>query len=186
MQQRQVLFDFDRPATFHRKSPPGGKSRVAEATSCLHPQPPASTLVRPIDKSCIPKPYSLRMARPGPTHDRDTITVDRIRDDIDGPSHRFVIRRGDTVEVFFSHQKTDIGEVTGISHRNNEVRVSFQEGTKGSGLAQVASIPLHPKSKLPVRKGVPLSKVVLSVVSSRQTASQTLIVSQRQLLLYLR
>jgi len=38
---------------------------------------------------------------PAPVHDRDTITVDRIRDDIDGPSHRFTIRRGDTVEVFF-------------------------------------------------------------------------------------
>ena len=84
---------------------------------------------------------------PAQLHDRDTITVDRIRDDIDGPSHRFVICRGDTVEVFFSPRRTDIGKVTGISHRNHEVRVSFQEGRRESGLEQVASIPPRPKSQ---------------------------------------
>lgn len=68
---------------------------------------------------------------PPPTHDRDSITVDRIRDDIDGPSHRFLIQRGDSVEAWFSKDKTEVGEVVGISQAWQEVRVSFREGTAG-------------------------------------------------------
>jgi hypothetical protein len=50
---------------------------------------------------------------PKPLHDRDTITVDRIRNDIDGPAHRFVIKRHDYVEVFFSKGAVDYGHVVG-------------------------------------------------------------------------
>lgn len=42
-----------------------------------------------------------------------------------------MIRRGDTVEVFFRRDKLEIDEVVGISLANCEVRVSFQEGTDG-------------------------------------------------------
>ncbi|MDA1051794.1 MAG: hypothetical protein O3C40_15115 [Planctomycetota bacterium] len=42
-----------------------------------------------------------------------------------------MIRRGDTVEVFFARDKLEIGEVVGISLANREVRVSFQERTDG-------------------------------------------------------
>ncbi len=66
-----------------------------------------------------------------PKHDRDTISVDRIREDIDGPSHRFLIKRGDTVEVFFAKDKLEIGEVVGISHAEQQVRVRFRDGTEG-------------------------------------------------------
>ncbi len=69
---------------------------------------------------------------PLPEEDRDTITVDRLRDDIDGPPHRFVIRRGDTVEVFFRQDRVEIGEVFGISHARQEVRVRF--GDRGQGI----------------------------------------------------
>lgn len=68
---------------------------------------------------------------PKPLHDRNTITVDRIRNDIDGPAHRFVIKRHDYVEVFFNKDKVDYGHVVGISHSRNEVRVSFGEGEPG-------------------------------------------------------
>lgn len=64
--------------------------------------------------------------------DRDTITVDRIRDDIDGPSHRFVIHRGDTVEAYFSRDKQEVGEAAGISHSRREVRVRFDN--RGGGI----------------------------------------------------
>jgi len=64
--------------------------------------------------------------------DRDTITVDRITADIDGAAHRFVVRRGDTVEAYFRRDKQEIGEVVGISHAKQEVRVRF--GDHGNGV----------------------------------------------------
>lgn len=68
---------------------------------------------------------------PDPAHDRDAITVDRLRDDIDGPAHRFVVKRYDLVEVFFSKDKVDYGTVVGISHARKEVRVLFDGGDEG-------------------------------------------------------
>ena len=162
MQQEQALFDFDRPAMPPQITAAAEKSRVAEATS-LPPPPTAepATLVRPDRQIVYPETVShTDWPDPAPLHDHDTITVDRIRDDIDGPAHRFVIRRGDTVEVFFSHQKTDTGQVTGVSHRNNEVRVSFQKGTKGIWVGTGCVYPAPPKLASPVRKGVPLSRAV--------------------------
>lgn len=125
MQQRS--FSFDQLA--------GSEPAHVAETTALPPPPEAkpSPLVRP-DRQ-LTYDGAPHYEWPAPQHDRDTITVDRIRDDIDGPSHRFIICRGDTVEVFFSHEKTDFGEVTGISHRNNEVRVSLQEGTDGIWVA---------------------------------------------------
>ena len=78
---------------------------------------------------------------PAPQHDRDEITVDRIRDDIDGPSHRFRIVRGDTVEVYFAQNRFATGQVTGISHARSEVRVSFREGSDGQWFAVGAIYP---------------------------------------------
>jgi len=86
-------------------------------------------LLRP-DRQCTFE-GALHFDWPEPEHHRDCITVDRIRDDIDGPSHRFTIHRGDTVEAFFSKEKIETGEVVGISHARNEVRVRFREATNG-------------------------------------------------------
>lgn len=143
MQQR--CFDFD-------QSPQTQLPPVANVTPL--PSPP---LVRP-DRQLTygGLPHS---QWPAPEHDQDTITVDRIREDIDGPSHRFVICRGDTVEVFCSHDKTDIGEVTGVSHRNHEVRVSFQEDTEGIWVSTGCVYPASSTIEVRPRKGVPLSKV---------------------------
>jgi predicted RNA methylase len=151
---QQRTLDFDRNIKTET-------CRVAEATSLPPPSllectvPPLVRPDRQLTFGGIP-----HYEWPAPEHDRDTITVDRIREDIDGPSHRFVICRGDTVEVFFSHQKLDIGEVTGVSHRNNEVRVSFQKGSEGIWVGTGCVYPAPPPVVAPVRKGVPLSKVV--------------------------
>jgi protein-L-isoaspartate O-methyltransferase len=121
---RQQSFDFDQAAQPESE-------QIAQATSL--PPPSAETLPPPLVRPDRQLTYggAIHFEWPTPEHDRDTITVDRIRDDIDGPSHRFIICRGDTVEVFLSHEKADVGEVTGISHRNNKVKVSLQEGTDG-------------------------------------------------------
>jgi hypothetical protein len=87
---------------------------------------------------------------PEPDHDRDTITVDRLRDDIDGPPHRFVIKCGDTVEVFFSNVRIEVGKVTGINHVRQEVRVLFQKERKRQWFAKDRIYPT-PKS-LPQRR----------------------------------
>jgi len=100
---------------------------------------------------------------PAPGHDRDTITVDRVRDDIDGPSHRFVICRGDTVEVFFSHAKTDTGEVVGISHANEQVCVRFPGGKEGVWLSKGQIYPAIETEARAPRNGQRLSEVIAEV-----------------------
>ena len=100
MQQR--TFNFD-----HASQPK--PDQVAQATSLPPPRvalpPPLVRPDRQFTFDGIP-----HFEWPKAEHDRDSITVDRIRDDIDGPSHRFLICRGDTVEVYFSSQKTDVGD----------------------------------------------------------------------------
>lgn len=86
---------------------------------------------------------------PKPTHDRDTITVDRARNDIDGPAHRFVIKRGDTVEVF-SKDRLQIGNVTDINHVRNEVQILFPKECNGEWFSKDQIYPT-PKS-LPLRR----------------------------------
>ncbi|MBA3480599.1 MAG: hypothetical protein H0T51_02185 [Pirellulales bacterium] len=84
---QQRAFDFDQAA---QPEP----EQVAEATS-LPPPSSSRPLVRP-NRQLVYGGAS-HYEWPAPEHDRDTITVDRIRGDIDGPSRRFVIRRGDAV-----------------------------------------------------------------------------------------
>ena len=105
---------------------------LAQSTSL--PPPPASSSARP---ALILPDRQLTYGGtsydewPPPEYDPNTITVDRLHRDINGPPHRFVIHRGDTVEVFLAPDGVEIGEVTGISHRNSEVRVAFREGSDG-------------------------------------------------------
>lgn len=149
----QQKFDFEQPA---QQEP----ERIAQATSLPPPDTeiPPPPLVRP-DRQ-ITYGGAIHYEWPAPQHDRDTITVDRIRDDIDGPSHRFVICRSDTVEVYFGLGRMDVGEVTGISHRNDEVRVSFREGSKGIWVGTGSVYPVaeisHPRSSDPS----PVSKII--------------------------
>lgn len=97
-------------------------------------------------------------------HDHDTISVDRIVDDIDGPAHRFLIKRGDTVEAYMSHGKFHVGEVIGISHARQEVRVAWDQTLKKGGWFHVGCIypATEPEPKQPLN-GQPLSKVIAAV-----------------------
>lgn len=148
MQQR--TFDFD-------KLPHSDTVAIAKATSL--PPPP---LVRP-DRQ-LTFDGSPHYDWPAPTHDRDTISVDRIRNDIDGPSHRFIIHRGDTVEVFFSPTRVELGEVTGISHRNHEVRVAFSEQSEGIWFQVGCIYPTAEELPRSVpERGVPLSQIISAI-----------------------
>jgi len=63
---------------------------------------------------------------PKPVEDGESISVDRIRDDIDGPAHRFVIRRGDAVEVFLGPDRQQVGEVVDLAFARHQARVRFE------------------------------------------------------------
>jgi hypothetical protein len=152
----QRTFDFD-------KKIQNEPLYVAEATSL--PPPVAERkplpLVRPdrqLTFGGIP-----HYEWPAPDHDRDTITVDRIRDDIDGPSHRFIICRGDMVEVYFGPTRAEVGEVKGIRHRNREVRVAFREGSDGIWVATGCVYPTTENLPTPTPKKVLLSSVIAEV-----------------------
>jgi len=100
---------------------------------------------------------------PAPQHDRDTITVDRIHDGPEiGLTHRFTIKRDDTVRAYFNNRKTEAGQVVGISHAKQKIRVRFKQGTqgiwfhKGAILPQTESEPTLPK----VTRPAPLSAIV--------------------------
>jgi hypothetical protein len=73
---------------------------------------------------------------PRPVEDQQTITIDRLHADIDGPPHRFVIRCGDTVEVFFSWERAELAEVMDVSHAERVVQVRL------SGNEAPISIPV--------------------------------------------
>lgn len=68
---------------------------------------------------------------PPKRHERNALSVDRRRADIDGPPHRFTIRLGDYVEVFVPPDAIGIGEVVDLSPREQEVRVAFHDGEAG-------------------------------------------------------
>ena len=121
---------------------------VAEKTSL--PPPP---LVRP-DRQIVYPDANTHYDWPNPAElwDRDTITVDRVVDDIDGPAHRFIICRGDTVEAYLGNDKFHVGEVIGISHARSEVCVAWDDSLKKGGWFQVGAVypapepePRHPE-----------------------------------------
>lgn len=135
--QRQLTFDFDAASGPKRraassspaKQQPGeitdltGLLPVSENKNGDNPPPP---LVRP-DRQIVYADATTHFAWPNPNglHNRHTITVDRITNDIDIPSHRFVICRGEAVEVFFKKDKREVGVVCGICHKKEEVCVLF-------------------------------------------------------------
>lgn len=84
---------------------------VAEDTSL-----PPPVLLRPDRQITYPNALT-HYAWPDPTalHDRNTISIDRIyhTDDTSNTDHRFIIKRDDTVTVWFSDNKQETGTVTG-------------------------------------------------------------------------
>lgn len=158
MYQRTI--DFEKPAAAEPE-------HVALSTSL--PPPPevakAPPLVRPDRQIVYPEASNhFEWPDPKPLYDRDTITVDRISADIDGPSHRFVIRRGDQVEVFISRDNVDLGEVTGISHAREEVEVTFREGTGGVWFAKGQIYPAPEDTpQRPHPRGKALSAIIAEV-----------------------
>lgn len=97
-------------------------------------------------------------------HDRDTISVERVSDNNGNVPHRFIIKRGDTVNAYFSNKKIETGKVTGISHARKEVRVSFGNDSKGIWFSAGAIYPAPEPEPTPTNK-VPLSKIIEKVNS---------------------
>ncbi len=98
--------------------------------------------------------------------DRDTLTVDRVGDNGDGGEHRFTVKRGDTVEAFFSRDKQEVGKVVGISHARREVRVAFRAITNGQENEGTwfAIGSIYPAVEAtPNKETVPLSSVIEQV-----------------------
>lgn len=167
----QRTIDFDRPAN-------NEVQHVAETTSEPPPADQAGSkplsLVRP-DRQIVYSEATTHYDWPDAKllHDHDTITVDRVVDDIDGPAHRFVIKRGDTVEVYISEGNLHVGEVIGISHARQEARVAWDETLAKGGWFHVGRI--YPTSEPePARppKGQALSKVI-AAVNSRHAGGLT-------------
>jgi hypothetical protein len=145
-------------------------AHVAELTS--EPPPPDSVrrvppLVRP-DRQIIyvDALSSYEWPDASTLRDRDTISVDRIRDDIDGPAHRFVIKRLDQVEVFFSAHRTETGEVVGISHAHEQVCVKFPGAAEGIWFAKGQIYPVADDEPQPKAGGQTLAEVIVKVNSS--------------------
>ncbi|MAT67925.1 MAG: hypothetical protein CMJ58_00195 [Planctomycetaceae bacterium] len=149
--QTQRTLDFD--------ALPTAKEPEQVATDTSLPPPP---LVRP-DRQIVYPDARTHYDWPPATelHDRDTITVDRIVDDIDGPAHRFVIKRGDTVEAYMANNKFHTGQVIGISHAEQKVRVAWSEDSDRGGWWNVGAIyPAAEPEPERTANARPLSQIV--------------------------
>jgi len=165
--QYQQKFNFEDAgsSTQNREEEPVTKEQNNVATDTSLPPPTeasAPQLVRPDRQITYDAAPHYDWPDPQELHDYDTITVDRVVADIDGPAHRFKICRGDTVEAFFSQSKTELGEVVGISHANSEVCVRFRENSDGIWFPVGTIYPApEPEPVTPsVKNGKQLSEVV--------------------------
>jgi len=114
--QQQKFLDFDAPAPVQKEP-----EQVATDTSLPPP------LVRPDRQLVYPDPDPATWQPRRAVENRDTLAIDRATDDIDGPPHRFLIKRHDVVKVFCSKLRSEYGLVTGISLDRRQVRVLLQE-----------------------------------------------------------
>jgi hypothetical protein len=147
-QQKQKTFDFD------TVEPSREPAQVARDTSLPPP------LVRP-DRQIVyndPNPYA--WPDPEPLCDHDTITVDRVQSGMDGPAHRFIIKRDDYVEAWFGKDRFEAGTVVGISHARKEVKVRFTEGSEGQWFSVGAIYPAPEPEGTPADNEVPLTTVI--------------------------
>ena len=147
----QRNLDFDAP-------PPVDESKQVAIDASLPPPP----LVRPDRQIVYPDARTHYDWPPAEgLHDRDTITVDRVTDDIDGPAHRFVIKRGDTVEAYMAHDRFHTGRVIGISHAEQKVRVAWSEDSDRGGWWNVGAIyPAAEPEPERTASARPLSQIV--------------------------
>ncbi len=106
--------------------------------------------------------------------DEDTITVDRPRADIDGPAHRFTIKRTDFVEVFLGKNAVGYGTVLGIAPEHGQARVEFDSG-ENTGWFDIENI--YPaiqapsqKSKTPKRRVKEIEQIAEALAASSTPA----------------
>jgi hypothetical protein len=114
-------------------SPAAGAAEAApaEVTPQKEAEPAVAWFVRPDRQTDFGGKPSWEW--PAEETDRDSLAVDRIYPDpAAGVTHRFTIRRGDTVDVFFANDHTEIGQIVGISQAKSEVRVQFDG--RGAGV----------------------------------------------------
>ena len=160
MTKEKYAMHYQRTINFDVPVEAAEPEHVAAATSL--PPPP---LVRPHRQIVYPDATTHYDWPPAAElHDRDTITVDRITDDIDGPAHRFVIKRGDKVEAYMGHNRFHAGEVIGVSHARQEVRVAWDETLKKGGWFKVGAIyPAAEAESQPAKPQERLSALVEKV-----------------------
>ncbi|MCO6042758.1 methyltransferase [Aeoliella sp. ICT_H6.2] len=154
--QYQKTFSFDPPAASQQEST--SKQQEPEQVARDTSMPPP--LVRPDRQIVYDAANPDAWPDAAPLCDHDTITVDRVRTDIDGPAHRFIIKRGDYVEAWFGKDNLHRGIVVGISHARKEVRVRFSEGTEGQWFAVGAIYPCPEPLTEPTPHSVPLSESI--------------------------
>ncbi|QDV43902.1 hypothetical protein Enr13x_37620 [Stieleria neptunia] len=150
-----------------RESKPADTSTVEAKTPTASPSEDAEGLIRPDRQITFPDARGhWEWPDPGEHHDRDTITVDRVSD-LDGATpHRFVIKRGDTVNAWFSSKRTEPGKVVGISHANNQVRVQFPDAIRDTEGIEFHVGQIYPAAEPTPAKpdgAVPLSSIIEKV-----------------------
>lgn len=104
---------------------------------------------------------------PAPEVNRNSISVDRIHHDIDGPAHRFEIHRHDYVEVFFGKDELRYGHVAGVSHKRQQVRIAFEHTDEETWFDTACVYPAVEKEPKPA----PRRKIVNQVGESLGTPS---------------
>jgi phospholipid N-methyltransferase len=166
-----ILFVDDHPDQSPADVPPQAKSTDDAAPPFAADRLPSIPLVNPDRQLTFGgAPHE---EWPKPIWNRETITVDRIRDDIDGPSHRFVIQRGDQVEVYFSTERIEVGKVVGISHARVEASVRVRGAKCGVWTAVDRLYPV-PK-KIQSEHGPSRSRIgaTTSTIGARSNAATT-------------
>ncbi len=162
----QQLLNFDSPAIAEIQ-------HVAQQTS----QPPpadqgtmAAPLVRP-DRQLVYGGYDhSEWPDAASVEDHDTIAVDRIHEDIDGPVHRLLIQRGDVVEVFCASERCEVGEVVDINHDRRQVRVRFP-WTQGNWVAVSDVYPSREAPPESYRFGADPTQILEHVDGPQEAAS---------------
>jgi hypothetical protein len=110
---------------------PKPPARLDQTEQEDHQRKPSFPLAVPDRQEPIDFETLADLELPPQRDERNALSVDRRRADIDGPPHRFTIRLGDYVEVFFPPDAIGMGEVVDLSPREQEVRVAFHEGEAG-------------------------------------------------------
>jgi hypothetical protein len=142
----QQLFDFDKEPNAEVKDVQQRTSKPPPVNEKTRQAPP---LVRPDRQIVYPDaPNYYHWPDAKLLHDHDTITVDRVVDDIDGPAHRFVIKRGDTVETYIANNNFHVGTVIGVSHAREEVRVAWDDSLTKGGWFHVGRVYPAPQAEV--------------------------------------